>query len=93
MRIQAEISLYPLRELRLGTHIDSFIDTVRRDGIAISYGTMSTVISGERELVFAAVAEGFARVADHCDVVLHVSYSNACPSFSGGSCLTSGNVT
>lgn len=92
MRIQAELSLYPLREFQLGTQIDAFIDTIRRDGITISIGTMSTLISGEREMVFAAVADGFARVSDHCDVVLHVTYSNACPSFLGGSCVTSGKA-
>jgi len=53
-------------------------------------GTMGTVISGEREIVFAAVADGFARVALQCDVVLHVTYSNACPSCQEVSCVTSG---
>ncbi len=90
MKIQAELCLYPLRELHLGNHIEDFIDTIRRDGITISTGTMSTVISGEREIVFAVVADGFARVSHNCDVVLHVTYSNACPSCPGVSCLTSG---
>jgi uncharacterized protein YqgV (UPF0045/DUF77 family) len=80
MRIQAELCLYPLRELHLGNHIDAFLETIRRDGISMSSGTMSTVISGERELVFAAVADAFARVSHNCDIVLHVTYSNACPS-------------
>jgi len=92
MKIQAELCLYPLRELALGNHIEDFIDTIRRDGITISTGTMSTVVSGEREIVFAAVAEGFARVSDRCDVVLHVTYSNPCPSCPGISCVTPGEA-
>jgi len=92
MKIQAELSLYPLRELHLGSYIDDFLDTVRRDGITINTGGMSTIIAGEREVVFAAVADGFARVADQCDVVLHVKYSNACPSCPGVSCETPGEA-
>lgn len=92
MKIQAELSLYPLRELHLGSYIDDFLDTVRRDGITINTGGMSTIIAGEREVVFAAVADGFARVADQCDVVLHVKYSNACPSCPGISCVTPGEA-
>jgi uncharacterized protein YqgV (UPF0045/DUF77 family) len=90
MIIQAELSLYPLRESHLGPYIDGFLKALRREGIAMTTGTMSTVISGEREIVFAAVADGFARVSHHCDVVLHVTYSNACPSCPGFSCVTSG---
>jgi len=91
MKIQAELSLYPLRELHLGSYIDDFLGTIRRDGITISTGVMSTVIAGEREIVFAAVADGFARVSHHCDVVLHVTYSNACPSCPEVSCVPSGD--
>lgn len=91
MRIQAELCLYPLRELHLGNHIDVFLETIRREGIAMTTGAMGTVISGEREIVFAAVADGFARVSHHCDVVLHVTYSNACPSCPEVSCVPSGD--
>ena len=88
MIIQAELSLYPLRESHLGSHIDAFLKAFRCEGLTVSMGTMSTVISGEREIVFQAVADGFARVSDRCDVVLHVKYSNACPTGSGASCMT-----
>jgi len=87
MIIQAELSLYPLRESHLGPYIDDFLKALRRDGITIRTGLMSTVISGERQAVFQAVSDGFASVSDQCDVVLHVKYSNACPINSGESCM------
>ncbi|APG25559.1 MAG: YkoF family thiamine/hydroxymethylpyrimidine-binding protein [Syntrophotalea acetylenica] len=79
MNIQAEVSLYPLREPSLTPAIDAFMEGLRRPGICLRSGAMSTVISGERQAVFEAVADSFARVADEHQVVLTVKYSNACP--------------
>jgi uncharacterized protein YqgV (UPF0045/DUF77 family) len=79
MNIQAEVSLYPLRELSLAPAIDAFLTVLRRPGITLRAGAMSTVVSGAQKIVFEAVAEGFAKVADEHQVVLTVKYSNACP--------------
>lgn len=79
MKIQAELSIYPLKEAYLAPYIDSLLNTIRRQGLTISTGTMSTIISGERDVVFQAIADGFACVADQCKLVLVVKYSNACP--------------
>jgi uncharacterized protein YqgV (UPF0045/DUF77 family) len=79
MNIQAEVSLYPLRELSLSPGIDAFLEALRRPGITLRAGAMSTVIRGERQAVFEAVAAAFARAADQHQVVLTVKYSNACP--------------
>lgn len=85
MRIQAEISLYPLKKPSLSQYILDFLNAVRRPGVTVSAGSMSTVIAGEREVVFQAVSEGFAHVSDQCQVVLVVKYSNACPTSTGKS--------
>ncbi len=79
MKIQAELSLYPLKEAHLAPYIDSLLNTIRRQGLTVSVGLMSTVIAGEREIVFQAISGGFACVADQCKVVLVVKVSNACP--------------
>lgn len=79
MKIQAELSIYPLKEVHLAPYIDSLLHTIMRQGLTISTGIMSTIVAGERELVFQAIADGFAIVADQCKVVLIVKYSNACP--------------
>ncbi len=86
MTIQAEISLYPLKESHVSPYLDDFLKVIRRTGLFIKTGSMSTVISGKREVVFQAVSDGFAQVANQCKVVLIVKYSNACPHSSENSC-------
>ncbi|RQW83586.1 MAG: hypothetical protein EHM79_15825 [Geobacter sp.] len=86
MKIQAEISLYPLKENHFGPYIDDFLNAALRQGLTVSVGSMSSVIAGEREAVFQAVSDGFAQVSDQCKVVLVVKFSNACPASSGESC-------
>lgn len=70
--------------------INDFLDTIQRDGVTINMGLMSTVIAGEREKVLQAVSDGFARVSDECDVVLQVTFSNACLTSIGESCTGPG---
>lgn len=85
MKIQAEISLYPLKESQISAYIDEFQNVIQQAGVSIRVGSMSTIIYGEREAVFQAVSDAFAQVADQCKVVLIVKYSNACPDIPGES--------
>ena len=79
MKIQAELSLYPLKEPQVSPFIDGFLNLIEQTDLSISTGPMSTIISGEREDVFQAVSDAFAKTADQCQVVLIVKFSNACP--------------
>lgn len=77
--IAAQVSLYPLRQERLGPVIEEAIDTFRRTGLMVLEGPMSTMVAGELEAVFAALREAFARAAAHGEAVMVVTVSNGCP--------------
>ena len=80
MNVQAEVSLYPLRTREIGEAIDSFVNGLERAGLTVRKGNMSTTLSGDGDVVFAAVARAFTAAADGGQVVLVMKVSNACPS-------------
>lgn len=79
MRVQAEISLYPLRTEELSEPIEAFCRSLADNGLSVESGPMSTHISGEFRNVFRAVQRAFERAARHHQVVLSIKLSNACP--------------
>ena len=79
MELTAQVSLYPLRQPHLAPAIDKALDVFRCHGLAVAPGTMSSLITGEDETVFAALKEAFQVVSQQGDVVMVVTLSNACP--------------
>ena len=79
MKVQAEISLYPLGEPDLLPPIEEFLQVLKEEGLEPRMGTMSTIVAGESGAVFQAIAKAFERVAAGRRCVLMVKYSNACP--------------
>jgi len=79
MNIQAEVSIYPLKTNAVGPVIDEFLEQLKRHGLELETGTMSTRIAGELPEVFHALAEAFALSATSERVVLVLKASNACP--------------
>ena len=78
--IAAQVSLYPLRQARLGPAIQRADEIFRAHSLDVQPGSMSTILSGDDEAVFAALREAFAAVAgEGQDVVMVVTVSNACP--------------
>ena len=77
-RISAQVSLYPLRRPSLTPVIDEAVALFRKVGLGVEPGRMSTVILGDQEVVFAAVKEVFRTAATHGDLVMQVTFSNAC---------------
>jgi uncharacterized protein YqgV (UPF0045/DUF77 family) len=79
MTVQAEASLYPLRTERVGEAVEGFVRQLRRAGLTVRQGAMSTTVSADLDAVFGAMARAFATVADGAQVVLVLKVSNACP--------------
>lgn len=79
MKIQVELSLYPLKTKELASSIEAFLRALDRKGISIDPGPMSTVISGESWPVFRAISKSFEKLAKREDLVLIAKFSNACP--------------
>jgi len=79
MKIQAELSLYPLKTESVEDVVGRFIDELGQAGISVSPGSMSTLLAGECEDVFLAVSQCFNRACRDNEVVLSARFSNACP--------------
>ena len=79
MKIQAELSLYPLKTKELSPSIESFLRAIARKDISIDPGPMSTIVTGESRAVFRAISKGFEKVAKGDEIVLIAKVSNACP--------------
>jgi uncharacterized protein YqgV (UPF0045/DUF77 family) len=78
--IAAQVSLYPLRQVALSPAIEAALRIFRKHGLEVEPGAMSTIISGDDEAVFAALQEAFRTIAEQGQVVMIVTFSNACPS-------------
>jgi uncharacterized protein YqgV (UPF0045/DUF77 family) len=75
----AQISIYPLRQDRLGPAIEAVRTTLTGRGLTADVGPMSTIVIGEDAAIFAALGEAFAKAAELGEVVMTVTVSNACP--------------
>lgn len=77
--ISAQVGLYPLGQKSLSPAIDEALRQFREHGLAVEPGSMSTVIAGDDEAVFAALQAAFRHIAEQAPVVMTVTFSNACP--------------
>jgi tRNA-Thr(GGU) m(6)t(6)A37 methyltransferase TsaA len=77
--ISAQISLYPLRQEAISPAIDKALAIFRKHGLDIKPSPMSTLISGDDEMVFAAIQEAFRMTASDGEIVMVATFSNACP--------------
>ena len=79
MKVQAEISLYPLREHELAMPIQQFIRALKNNNLDIRTGAMSTLVTGESRVVFESLQKAFEGLAEVYEVVMTAKISNACP--------------
>ena len=79
IRISAQVSLHPLRQAVLGPAIDNALAIFRQHELEVEPGPMSTLISGEETTVFQALQRAFEQFAQRGEVVMVVTFSNACP--------------
>ncbi|MBN1830021.1 MAG: thiamine-binding protein [Deltaproteobacteria bacterium] len=78
MKIQAELSLYPLKTDLIENAVRNFIKELSESGVSVVPGQMSTLVAGESEDVFRAVGECFEKACRMGKIVLVVKFSNAC---------------
>jgi uncharacterized protein YqgV (UPF0045/DUF77 family) len=78
--IMAEVAIYPLREAEVGPFILEFVQRLRRPGLRVEPGAMSTLVVGEAREVWAALEQGFAWAAREHQVVLRVTLTSGAPS-------------
>lgn len=79
MTTSAQISVYPLRQEHLGPAVESVRSALKEHGLTPQVGPMSTTVTGENGIMFAALADAFAKAASNGQVVMTITISNACP--------------
>jgi uncharacterized protein YqgV (UPF0045/DUF77 family) len=77
--ITAQVSIYPLKQDKLSPAIDAVLEAFEKHGIESQMGTMSTLIWGDDEKVFAALLYAFREAASLGEAVMVTTISNACP--------------
>ena len=80
VRVNAQISIYPLRQARLTPTIKAVTGALKqRHELHVEVGSMSTLVTGPTGILFAALADAFVGAAETGQVVMTVTVSNACP--------------
>ncbi len=79
MKVQAEVSLYPLRQKDLTKPIQQFVKVMESNNLKVNTGAMSSFITGDSQVVFEGLQEAFEQLALRYEVVLTAKISNACP--------------
>jgi len=79
MKVQAEISLYPLRQNELTKPIQQFIQALENNKLKVELGPMSTLITGDSQVLFRNLREAFEQLAEEYEIVMTAKISNACP--------------
>jgi len=77
--LSAQLSIYPLRQPSLSPAITRALDVLNRHHLKVMPGSMSTLILGTEDNLWDGLKEAFSKTADHGEVVMIVSISNACP--------------
>ena len=79
VRISAQVSLYSLRQAVSGPAIDNVLAVFHQHELEVEPGPMSILISGEDIVIFQALQRAFEQSAQRGEVVMVVTFSNACP--------------
>ena len=79
MLVSAQISLYPLRQTSLSPAIDKTLTLLRERGLEVAEGPMSTIVSGDHDVLFDGLRDAFKANADEGGIVMVATFSNACP--------------
>ena len=62
MKVQAEVSVYPLREQHLSESVAQFRHTMDSYGLAVKTGAMSTKVAGDSGDLFRGLGDAFEQL-------------------------------
>jgi uncharacterized protein YqgV (UPF0045/DUF77 family) len=79
MAIAAQVSVYPLRQPSIGQSIERALEELAEHRVELRKNSMSTIVSGDQDEVFAALRAAFRAASEEGDTVMVVTLSNACP--------------
>ena len=76
--VTAQVSLYPLRQDSLAPVIGEALQVLRESALEVEPDTMSTLLVGDETTIFDALKQAFHHAAENSQVVMVVTFSNAC---------------
>jgi len=79
MKVEMEVSLYPLAEENFEHPVMDFVDVLKKHGCTVEHTPLSSVVTGESEKVFEALRLGYEQAAQKSGCVLIIKACNACP--------------
>ncbi|MBW1931843.1 MAG: thiamine-binding protein [Deltaproteobacteria bacterium] len=79
MKVQVQISIYPLKTKSLSKPIDEFCRILNDRGLKVEIRTMDSLVVGESDTILKSVQAAFEKIAEKHDVVMDLKVSNACP--------------
>jgi len=79
MKVQVQISIYPLRTESLSDPINEFCRILKDKGLKVQTRTMDSLVIGQSDAIFKSVREAFEQIAEKYDVAMDFKISNACP--------------
>jgi len=77
--LSAQLSVYPLRQPSLLPTINETLEILEGFDLTVIPGSMSTLILGNENMLWAGLHKVFSAASTHGDVVMIVTISNACP--------------
>lgn len=79
MKVEMEVSLYPLTEENLEHPVMDFADVLKSHGCEVEVSPMSSIVKGESAQVFEALRLGYEQAAEKSGCVLIIKACNVCP--------------
>ncbi|MDD5134115.1 MAG: YkoF family thiamine/hydroxymethylpyrimidine-binding protein [Phycisphaerae bacterium] len=79
MKVQAQVSVYSLKTKSLSEPIDEFCGILKDRGLKVETQTMSSLVTGESDIIFKSVQEAFEQLTQSYQIVMSMKISNACP--------------
>ncbi len=79
MGVSVQVSFYVLGGADLAAAIEQFLAVLRQHGLTLEVGTMSTVIWGDLDEIFAALRDAYEQASAGQATVMTITVSNACP--------------
>lgn len=79
MGVSVQVSFYALGGADLSGAVNKFLAVLSQHGLAYEAGSMSTVIWGDLDAIFAALQDAYEQASAGHATVMTLTVSNACP--------------
>lgn len=79
MKVELEVSLYPLTKEYLERPVQDFTELLEKHGCAVEHTPLSSIVKGESAKVFEALRLGYEQAVQKSGCALIVKACSVCP--------------